>query len=274
VIIPVSRTAANPCQHWFYESFVPPSSVMRLVDDRARGRSFGAVAEDYHRARPSYPAQAVRWLAGSNPVDVVDLGAGTGKLTALLLAESHRVVAVEPDESLLAKLRSVLPGTEALQGTAEAIPVSDRSADVVLVGQAFHWFDPEPALAEIARVLRPHGRLGLLWNFRDDSQAWMRELAAMLGKDGLPDGWTRTFEELPRVASVTRRDCRLAHPVTRDTLVALVSSWSTVATRTPHDREQILDRVRDLWDRHPDLGRDSATMTYRTEAYRVTGPTE
>jgi SAM-dependent methyltransferase len=255
-----------------HQAWTATMSVMRLHDDpdRQRARSFGGVADDYDRARPSYPPQAIRWLLGASPVDVVDLGAGTGKLTAMLLGDGHRVVAIEPLEPLRAKLAAALPTTPALEGHAEDIPLPDSSADAVLVGQAFHWFDVEPALEEIARVLRPGGKLGLIWNFRDASQAWMRDLAVFAGQDGLRDGWTREFETLPRVATVERRDFELLHPVDRDTLVALVGSWSNVASRTEPEREQMLGRVRELWDRHPDLDRASRiSLTYRTETYRV-----
>jgi SAM-dependent methyltransferase len=243
---------------------------MRLVDDRGRARAFDAVAAEYDRARPSYPVSAVRWLLGDRRLDVVDLGAGTGKLTAVLLAEQHRVVAVEPLASLRATLAAALPTCPVLAGSAEAMPLPDACADAVIVGQAFHWFDAAPALEEISRVLRPGGTLGLLWNFRDDSQAWMRDLAALLGQDGLPAGWTEQLTTMARVAAVEERAFALAHPVDRDILIALVSSWSTVASLAEPERHATLGRVGTLWDRHPDLGLGaSATMRYRTEAYRV-----
>lgn len=245
---------------------------MRLINDpgRQRARSFGDVADAYDSARPSYPAHAIRWLLGPNSLDVVDLGAGTGKLTAVLLGQGHRVVAIEPLRPLRAKFAAALPRTQAVEGHAEDIPLPDSSADAVVVGQAFHWFDIEPALEEIARVLRPGGKLGLIWNFRHRSQAWMRELAAFAGQDGLPEAWIRDFETLARVAVVERRNFELLHPVDRSKLVALVSSWSNVASLAEPQRDQMLERVRQLWDRHPDLGGTSyASLIYRTETYRV-----
>lgn len=193
---------------------------MRLVDDRGRARAFGGVADAYDRARPSYPIQAVRWLLEPGCLDVIDIGAGTGKLTSMLVAEGHRVVAVEPLAPMRAKLTRALPAVRVLAGRAEDIPAADRCADVVVVGQAFHWFDAAPALKEIAHVLRPGGILGLLWNFRDRSQAWMRELAAVAGQDGLPEGWTRELERFARVTAVERRDFGLTIP--------------SIATRSSH----------------------------------------
>jgi SAM-dependent methyltransferase len=238
--------------------------------DPARARSFGAVAEDYERARPGYPKEAVTWLLGTRPLEVVDLGAGTGKLTAVLLGAGHRVVAVEPSNALRERVAAALPEARVLEGSAEQIPLPDDSADAVVVGQAFHWFDTEPALNEIARVLRPGGALGLVWNFREDSQAWMRELTALAGEDGLPGDWPGEVEESPLVESVERRDFRLEHLVDRGRLLALVRSWSYVSTLNEPERHRILAGVERLWEEHPELaGAREAMLTYRTEAYRV-----
>jgi SAM-dependent methyltransferase len=243
-----------------------------LIDESKRGRaaSFSNVAGDYDRARPSYPIEAVAWMIGPRRVDVLDLGAGTGKLTALLLASGHRVVAVEPLDELRRKLIDALPQARALPGRAEDIPLPEASVDAVAVGQAFHWFETGPALGEIARVLRPGGILGLIWNFRDDSQPWMRELSAIAGRDGLREGWTREFAARPTVTSIERRDFRLGHRVDRETLLALVRSWSDVASLDATPRGRLLADIEDLWGHHPQLrGNTEATLTYRTETYRV-----
>lgn len=245
---------------------------MRLADDAGGRRAvcFGGVADDYDRARPGYPAPAIRWLLGRDPLEVADLGAGTGKLTAVLLDEGHRPIAIEPLQTLRDKLATVLPGVRSLEGRAEAIPLPDHAVDAVVAGQSFHWFDVEPALEEIARVLRPGGTLGLVWNLRATTLAWMRDLAAIAGQDGLPEDWLRQFEMLPRVASVERRDFEHVHRVDRETLVALVGTWSVIGVLEKEEREAMLGRVRELWNRHPDLGRASrAPMPYRTETYRV-----
>lgn len=247
-------------------------SPMRLADDPEGRRAlcFGGVADDYDRTRPGYPAAAIRWLLGRDPLDVADLGAGTGRLTAVLLDEGHRPIAIEPLQTLRDKLATGLPGVRSLEGRAEALPLPDHAVHAVVAGQAFHWFDVEPALEEIVRVLRPGGTLGLVWNFRATSLAWMRDLAAIAGQDGLPEDWLRRFEMLPRVAAVERRDFEHVHRVDRETLVALVGTWSVIAVLEEAEREEMLGRVRELWNRHPDLGRAShAPMLYSTETYRV-----
>ena len=140
---------------------------------RERAGSFGAAAEVYDRSRPSYPVEAVRWALPQDARRVLDLGAGTGKLTAVLLDLGLDVVAVEPS----AEMRARIPArAEVLDGSAERIPLPDGSVDAVLAAQAFHWFDLDVALPEIARVLRPGGTLGVLWNERDESVEWVRRV--------------------------------------------------------------------------------------------------
>ena len=151
---------------------------------QARARSFGALAADYAEHRPDYPEAGIRWVlaAATRPVrSVLDLAAGTGKLTAGLLSLGLTVTAVEPDDDMRAELTRRFPEVEALAGTAEAIPLADDSVDAVLVGQAFHWFDHGPALDEMGRVLRPGGAVGLLWNGEDESVEWVAGLMAVTG---------------------------------------------------------------------------------------------
>ena len=132
------------------------------------GLTFGAVADDYERARPQYADEALGWLAGRLPVErVLDLAAGTGKLTRQLLALGASVVAVEPDAAMRATFERVVPGVEVLAGNAEAIPLADASVDSVFVGQAFHWFRPDETRVEFARILKPTGWVVLVWHDRD-----------------------------------------------------------------------------------------------------------
>ncbi len=142
----------------------------------------------YERGRPGYPEEAVRWLAGDEPRDVVDLGAGTGKLSRALVALGHRVMAVEPLPQMLEQLADNAPGAFGVLGSAEVIPLPDAFADVVTSAQSFHWFDHELALPEIARVLRPEGRLALVWNVRDDDDPFMARLSEVIGNERLADG--------------------------------------------------------------------------------------
>ena len=140
-----------------------------------RAGSFAAVAGSTQRGRPGYPARAVEWLLGARPLAVLDLGAGTGKLTEALLERGHRVTAVEPLAEMRGILQEHLPRARVLAGSAEQLPLADRSVDAVVVGAAFHWFEQQRALAEIARVLRGGGILGLLGNTFDVSGAWVAE---------------------------------------------------------------------------------------------------
>lgn len=145
-----------------------------------RAASFGGQAAAYAAERPDYPDAAVRWflepVADRRPLRVLDLGAGTGKLTAGLLRRTDEVVAVEPDTDMLAELRRRMPGVRALAGTAERLPFGDASVDAVVAGQAIHWFDLDRALPEIARVLTPGGVFGGLWNIDDDRVPWVAGL--------------------------------------------------------------------------------------------------
>ncbi|HEX7305618.1 class I SAM-dependent methyltransferase [Lentzea sp.] len=145
-----------------------------------RADSFGAQAEAYAEHRPDYPVAAIRWalepLGTTEPLDVLDLAAGTGKLTAVLCAEGHRVTAVEPNEQMLSELVRRAHGVRALPGHAEHIPVPDNTIDAVFVGTAFHWFDQEKALPEIARVLKPGGVLAAMWLEPDPACEWLTEL--------------------------------------------------------------------------------------------------
>ncbi len=155
--------------------------------DTARARSFGSVAQTYDRARASCPQEAVEWVLErvrtGDGTRALGLGAGTGRLSAVLLGMGVEVVAVEPDDAM----RALVPaGAQALAGTAEQVPLPDGSVDAVLVGQAWHWFDREQALAQVRRVLRPGGVLGLLWNVFDDRVPWVAGLAAAAaGEDRL-----------------------------------------------------------------------------------------
>lgn len=237
-----------------------------------RAASFGGVAEAYERARPGYPDDAVAWLAGDQPRDVVDLGAGTGKLTRSLVARGHRVTAVEPLEEMLAQLRAAVPGAVAVRGSAEEIPLPDGSADVVTSAQAFHWFDREAALPEIARVLRRGGRLALVWNTRDDSQRWVAELTdTVIGRSEFRAGGvaavTESIDESGLYGPVDRASFDHVQLLGRSDLVELVRSRSQCAVLSEDERRPVLERVGALFDAH---ARDGVlAMPYVTECFRA-----
>jgi SAM-dependent methyltransferase len=241
--------------------------------DHEQARSFDRVADAYRRARPSYPAAAVTWVLEAAPGRrVVDLAAGTGKLTEVLVAAGAEVVAVEPLENMRAALSATLPGIPALAGTAERMPLADGSADAVFVGQAFHWFDAARALAEIARVLVPGGALGLLWNARDDGVAWVRELTDLMrGAGDVLSAWRETGSApLPGFRDVERREFPNPEPFDRERLVEWASSGSRIATLRPAEREAALAAIGQLADEHPDLrGAERFTMPFVTVAVRA-----
>jgi SAM-dependent methyltransferase len=240
-----------------------------MNDERARrATSFSSVADAYERARPEYPPEAARWLTGEPPLDVVDLAAGTGKLTRALTALGHRVTAVEPLAEMRERLEAALPGTTALEGTAEAVPLPDESADVVVAAQAFHWFDQPVALREIARVLRPRGRLGLIWNMRDESVGWVARLSEIIGAEPLDRGDTTAAVDASGLfGTVEREEWRWEQPVTRDRLRELVLSRSYCATLPDAERGPILDAVGRLHDEAA-VG-DGLAMPYVTCGFRA-----
>ncbi len=232
-----------------------------------RAASFARVADAYERARPGYPADAVLWLAGETPRDVVDLGAGTGKLTRSLAALGHHVVAVEPLAEMLDRLRAAVPGATAVVGSAESMPLPDASVDVVACAQAFHWFDPGPALAEMARVLRPGGRIALVWNVRDERVPWVDEMSdAMVGRTGV-DRHSGAIEQSGLYGEVERARFEHSQDVDREALRELVLSRSYCAVLPEEERAPILGRVDALFDAY---ARDGVlTLPYVVECFRA-----
>jgi SAM-dependent methyltransferase len=240
------------------------------ADDRERrAQSFASVADVYERARPGYPEDAVRWLSGDVPCDVVDLAAGTGKLTRTLVALGHRVTAVEPLPEMLAHLRDALPEVTSIEGNAELIPLPGESADVVTVAQAFHWFEPEPALREIARVLRPGGRIALVWNTRDDREPWVAELsAAVTGREGIEmHDYEAALAASGPFDPAERETFSLAQRLDRTGLRELALSRSYCAVMEPEGREQVLDAIDRVYESH--AGVDGIDLPYRTECFRA-----
>lgn len=212
---------------------------------RERAGSFGAAADVYERSRPAYPVDAVRFVLPEGADRVLDLGAGTGKLTEVLLDLGLDVVAVEPSEPMRKRIAG---RAEIMEGTAEQIPLPDASVDAVLVGQAFHWFDAEAALAEMTRVLKPGGTVGLLWNVMDDSVSWVREMSELFGAEDLVshmDG-KPPFTGRPDLSEPEHDEFDYAQTIDKDLLVDLVATRSVLVTLPEEERLDVLARIREL----------------------------
>jgi ubiquinone/menaquinone biosynthesis C-methylase UbiE len=233
-------------------------------------RSFGSAASAYDRGRPSYPREAVEWMVGQASASVLELGAGTGKLTRTLVDLGYDVFATDPDEAMLDVLCAKLPETRATVGTAEQIPAPDASVDVVVAGQAFHWFDHPVALAEIARVLRPGGHLALVWNHRDERIPWVRRLGALMG--GAPGERVRpdtTIAGSELFSATEERSFKHWQVIDRDSVQDLVLSRSYTITLPEEEREAKRAEVLAFYD---DFGRgmDGMQLPYVTTCYRAT----
>jgi len=261
--VPTSGAWGNPFKD---ELRSDPESYQR------RRLSFGTRADHYHRHRPSYPREAIAWALGDDPLEVCDLGAGTGLMTDVLLDAGHRVTAVEPAPGMVEQLRVRESDRLTVElGGAEEVPLPDRSVDAVVAAQAFHWFDLPRALPEMARVLRPRGRLVIVWNVRDDDVAWVRDMSRIVGRldafSGTRDlGVPRTSSHFTDIAEHTFRH---EQPMTAADLVALCDTYSYVAT-SPR-REEVLAEIHRLATEHPDLaGREQFALPYQTTVYRAT----
>ncbi len=228
------------------------------------GSSFERDSQAYADHRPTYPAAAARWLVGDPARDVLDLGAGTGSLTALVVAMGHRVVAAEPGSSMLGALVSRGLGVPVVQSRAESLPFRSASFDVVTVATAFHWFDVPRALPQIAAALRPGGRLALAWNTRVESAGWPGRLGDLLRAvqpGGLPGDWgTGSVDQVvqsPLFTGVEHADFGFTQRLDRDELTGLVGSRSYVICLEPDRRRRLLDDVGQLFDDAVDTGSDS-----------------
>ena len=239
-----------------------------MVIHEQAARGFAAGADAYERGRPEHSGESVDLLAGELGFGagsrVVDLGAGTGKLTRQLVATGADVVAIEPIAEMRSKLERLLPGVEALGGTAEDLPLPNHSVDAVLVAQAFHWFDGLRALSEIRRVLKPDGGLGLLWQARDASVPWVARLNEIIdaADDGHPrfrdGGWREPFELTALFQPLQETRLRSVQVASPEAIVDRVASISYIAAMTEPEREPVLADARRL------LATDAATAHLET----------
>jgi ubiquinone/menaquinone biosynthesis C-methylase UbiE len=250
------------------ESKVTGSSVAQ------RASSFGRVAEEYERGRPGYPSEAIDWLLGVRPLVVLDLGAGTGKLTSALVEANHEVIAVEPLDEMRAILATTLPAVHSLAGSAEQLPLADASVDAVAVGSAFHWFDQAAALAEIVRVLRPPGLLGLLGNAFDVSLPWVARVRQILGPPAIetPGHWPSVDVLRNRFLETEDREFSHQQRVDRASLRDLATSRSKLALMTDDERAVVLAALNRLWEQEAELvGRTEVQLPWRTRVRRCRG---
>jgi SAM-dependent methyltransferase len=269
--------------------------TLEIVTDReSRRLSFGSVAPDYDRYRPAPPPQTLDWLIPPDATAVLDLAAGTGAVTRLLIGRAARVVAVEPDERMRAVLAARCPEAEVLEGRGEDIPLTDASVDAVVIASAWHWLDPERAVPEIARVLRPGGKLGVIRVSRDSRVAWVAEFNALMrearGADRAPDAPTTdapttdgprkdrrrrrevTFPPGSPMSSVEEHTVEYTLPMTKDDLFGLLGTYSGVITLDPAKRADLSRRAREFLDRQPWEQTDVPMICRCLRATRLPGP--
>lgn len=233
-----------------------------------RARTFGGGVEAYEHARPGYPERAARWLVGAAPSRVLELGAGTGKLTSTLVGDGHAVTATDPSEPMLDQLADGLD-VPCVRAAAESLPFRANTFDVVVAAQAFHWFDHARALPEIGRVLRDGGTLGVVWNVRDETIPWTRRLSEILGSQA-QDLCAHADEPVLSGLFFVPEHAEFGfwQRLDQESLMGLVSSRSYVAALTPQEREAVLDRVRGLYEEYS-TGRNGLRLRYATHCYRA-----
>jgi SAM-dependent methyltransferase len=233
-----------------------------VADRETRRLSFGSVATDYDRYRPSPPPQALDWLIPPGAQAVLDLAAGTGAVTRELVGRAPRIIAVEPDERMRVVLTARCPEAEVLVGRGEDIPLPDASVDAVVISAAWHWLDPELAVPEITRVLRVGGVLGVMWISRDVRAPWVTEFNRLAREsreaDRRPDGALSgdrrrevTFPPGTPLSPVEPHIVEFSLSMTKDELAGLLGTYSGVITLDPERRADFSRRVRAFLDRQP-----------------------
>ncbi len=249
------------------------------IHDAAR-QGYTSASDSYQRGRPEYPQALADWLAATLGVregaHVVDVGAGTGKFTKLLTRSGAAVTAVEPVDAMRQKLSESQLGVRALAGTAEAMPLADGEADVLICAQAFHWFANAQALREMHRVLRPGGRLGLVWNVRDESCDWVAAITEIITRyEGdaprhYTGQWKRPFESQSLFAPLQLTEFPHGHQGSFEQVVIdRIASVSFIAALPQPEREVVLARLRALPQRFAALRESLITFPYVTQAWHA-----
>ena len=240
---------------------------------------FDSGAEVYEQARPSYPPEAVAWLAEHLRIGpdtcVADVAAGTGKLTRLLTPLGAALVGVEPVAGMRAGFVAMCPGVPLVASTAEQLPLGGGTLDAITVAQGFHWFDAPVALTEFARVLVSGGRLGLIWNARDRSNDLVDQLWSIMDRVEKRAPWRvherwsdSALEEHPDFTDLVEATFHHEQLLTRDQVLARFRSVSHIAVLEPDAQEHVLDEIRGVLDTHPlAVGQDRIEIPYRVDAY-------
>lgn len=255
------------------------TNVSSSIHQTAAG-GYAVGADFYTKGRPEYPGEVSDWLRDSLSLQpgrvVVDLGAGSGKFTGYLVRTGASVIAVEPVPQMLEKLSQAWPDVISHLGTADAIPLPDASVDAVVCAQAFHWFAHAGALAEIYRVLKPGGRLGLIWNMRDTSIGWVKQLNAIVDRyeGNTPryanGDWRKAFP-FAGFGPMQTEHFRYGHTgAPEDVIVNRVRSTSFIAALPKDEEAKVVADVRALIEATPELkGHDVVTTPYVTDAYSM-----
>ncbi len=268
-----------------------PLSDLPAAEKAARAGSFGSAAEHYARFRPGPSPDAVAWILPAGAAQVVDLGAGTGALSRVLVRKGIDVIAVEPDDRMRAVLTEQLPQVDARAGRGDDMPIDDASVDAVIASSSWHWMDVEPTLAEVARVLRPGGTLGAVWSGPDPDGELIvaaQELLAGSGSGdgpggGAPSGQFASFlqtdaaREVPvlRIPEGSRFE-QPEHesftwnvPMTADSLIGLLGTMSFILLMADEQRDRVLGEARRLLDEVMGVSGDATIdMEFRADAYR------
>lgn len=252
--------------------------VLSLKIHEKAAIGFDRVGDSYERGRPEYPQEAIDFLVQALQIKsastVIDLGAGTGKFTKLLFPSGAHVIAVEPVEGMRKKFQSLYPNTKLLSGSAENILLEDQSVDVAVAAQAFHWFNGQSALKEIHRVLKPKGKLGLIWNARDEAKDWVAEMTRIIDpyEAGAPRYksmiWKESFDGTNLFTKLQVQQFPYAQLGTVETIVDRVGSISFISALSEELNSKVLNQIRELVATHPDT-KDFADvlLPYRTDVY-------
>lgn len=252
-----------------------------MTIDRAASDGYKVAADAYERGRPGYPDAAIERLVAELNITpsatVVDIGAGTGRMAAALKRHTRNIVAVEPVESMRRKYQSLHAGMPILAGTAEALPIRDHTMDAAVCAQAFHWFDSQPALREIGRVLKPGGRLGLVWNVRDESYDWVAQLTRIMDPYAgdtprfRSGKWREAFEAPSDFTPLQNSAMPQVHLGSPSMVIDRIASISFIAALPHLEKQRVLIAVNELIRTHPELaGKDQIEFPYETVLYWCT----